>query len=256
VERETQAPSSRTAEVTSQAAIEDPEPSRIAAEPEPSIEGPVLARSDEVPNVVAEDMLVQEAVRTETAGRTVLDSIAAAPVTILASEAAEGRSAGFRPDSASAGVAALSALPSRTKPSESPMDVLFAVSPPRGESVDAAAMETASLAIPGLEVLSTEWEERVPGEKALLIRQLVAPGDTLELRYLGLLLGTDPDPEASRERTAAKEAGTSGRVYANVLAASLPPGWQQVVMERDRGLVVARGPFAEPHLKSLLKRIR
>jgi hypothetical protein len=121
---------------------------------------------------------------------------------------------------------------------------------------DATSMETASMAIPGLEVLSTEWEERVPGEKALLIRQLVAPGDTLELRYLGLLLSSEPASDEARERAATKEAGSVGRVYANVLSASLPPGWFQVVMERERGLVVARGPFAEPHLKSLLKRLR
>ena len=51
-----------------------------------------------------------------------------------------------------------------------------------------------TLAVPGLKVVSIGWEERVPGERALLIRQVLSPGDTLELRYLGLLLGTDPEP--------------------------------------------------------------
>ena len=123
----------------------------------------------------------------------------------------------------------------------------------RADSTDVAA---ASMAIPGLVVLSTEWEERVPGERALLIRQQVAPGDTLELRYFGLLLGSHPDPEVSRAAAPSKDLGSVGRVTANALAASLPSGWHQVVMERDRGLVVARGPLPEDDLKSLLKRIR
>jgi len=109
-----------------------------------------------------------------------------------------------------------------------------------------------SLAVPGLKVVSIEWEERVLGEKALLIRQLLSPGDTLELRYLGLLLGTDPDPRRREMGDPAEEA-PGRRVYANVLEASLPPGWNQVVMERGRGLLVARAPIEEDHLKALLK---
>jgi len=110
-----------------------------------------------------------------------------------------------------------------------------------------------SLAIPGLKVVSIEWEERVAGEKALLIRQLLSPGDTLELRYFGMLLGVDPEPKALREGGVPGEETASGRAYANVLEASLPLGWNQVVMEWGRGLLVARGPIAEENLKALLK---
>jgi hypothetical protein len=103
-------------------------------------------------------------------------------------------------------------------------------------------------------VVSIQWEERVPGEKALLIRQLMAPGDTLELRVLGMLLGTEPG--AGRDVTTPNEEVAVGRVYANVLEASLPPGWHQVVMERVRVLLVARGPLSEVNLKGLLKTLR
>lgn len=108
------------------------------------------------------------------------------------------------------------------------------------------------LAVPGLKVASIEWEEWGPGEKALLIRQLLSPEDTLELRYLGLLLGTDPEPRPLEE-TGPVEGGTRGRRYANVLEASLRPGWNQVVMNRERGLLVARAPIPEADLKALLK---
>ena len=118
---------------------------------------------------------------------------------------------------------------------------------------DEASLEY-TYAIPGLEVVSIEWEERVPGVRALLIRQLMAPGDTLELRYLGMLLGAEP--EARRDVSLSKEGLAVGRVYANVLAASLPPGWQQVVMERGRLLLVARGPLSDGKLKGLLKTLR
>ena len=110
-----------------------------------------------------------------------------------------------------------------------------------------------SLVVPGLKVVSMEWEERVPGEKILHIRQLLSPGDTLELRYLGMLLGTDPEAREARERGIPVEEALGGRAYANVLEASLPLGWNQVVMEWRRGLLVARAPISEANLKALLK---
>jgi hypothetical protein len=110
-----------------------------------------------------------------------------------------------------------------------------------------------SLVVPGLKVVSIEWEERVEGEKALFIRQLLSPGDTLELRYLGMLLGTEPEPDLELARSIPREEGAGGRVYANVLEASLPPGWNQVVMEWGRGYLVARAPVSEANLKALLK---
>ena len=121
-----------------------------------------------------------------------------------------------------------------------------------GVVMEPDSLET-SLALRGLKVVSIEWEERVPGEKALLIRQLLSPGDTLELRYLGMLLGSEPDPRGLREGWTLLEEAHGGRVYANVLEASLPPGWHQVVMERGRGLLVARAPISEANLKALLK---
>jgi len=110
-----------------------------------------------------------------------------------------------------------------------------------------------SLVVPGLKVVSMEWEERAPGEKVLHIRQLLSPGDTLELRYLGMLLGTDSEPREGREREIQVEDALGGRAYANVLEASLPLGWNQVVMEWGRGLLVARAPISEANLKALLK---
>ena len=108
-----------------------------------------------------------------------------------------------------------------------------------------------SLAVPGLKVVSIEWEERIPGEKALLIRQLLSPGDTLELRYLGMLLGAEPRPVEPTAVSKVEEA-PSFRSYAGVLEASLPPGWHQVAMEKNRVLLVARGPVSEKNLKALL----
>jgi len=113
--------------------------------------------------------------------------------------------------------------------------------------------EENSLAVRGFRVVSIEWEERVVGEKALLIRQLLSPGDTLELRYLGMLLGTDADPLGRGEGGIPKEEAPGGRVYANILEASLAPGWNQVVMELGRSLLVARAPIPEADLKALLK---
>jgi hypothetical protein len=110
-----------------------------------------------------------------------------------------------------------------------------------------------SFAVPGLKLVSVEWEERVAGERALLIRQLLSPGDTLELRYVGLLMGTDPKAGESGEGATPLEEAPGRRAYATVLEASLPPGWNQVVMDRGRALLVARGPLPEANLKALLK---
>ena len=82
------------------------------------------------------------------------------------------------------------------------------------------------------------------------------PGDTLELRYLGMLLGADPENRKDAEVGASPEESARWRVYANVLEASLSPGWHQVVMEWNRGLLVARGSITEGNLKALLKTLR
>lgn len=129
---------------------------------------------------------------------------------------------------------------------------------PEAEATDSMTLTSLenSLAVPGLKVVSIGWETRVPGEKSLLIRQLlVAPGDTLELRYFGMLLGVDPLPTAPKETGVPLGEATGGRVQAAVLEATLPAGWSQVVMEWGRVLVVARAPLPEENLKALLKTI-
>ena len=118
-------------------------------------------------------------------------------------------------------------------------------------------LQDNSLAVPGLELLSVEWEESVPGERALHIRQLFPTGDTLELRYLGMLLGSAPDLEGQRGRgVPAPEQAADKPLSPQVLRASLPPGWNQVEMRWGRGWLVARGPVSETYLRNLVKTIR
>ncbi len=118
------------------------------------------------------------------------------------------------------------------------------------------ALRESSLAVPGLEVLSVEWEEWIPGERALRIRQLISQGDTLELRYLGMLLGTDPEAEAKAGARPEAEASLDRPLSPAVLEASLPPGWNQVEMRWGRGWLVARAPLPEASLRMLLRSIR
>lgn len=162
--------------------------------------------------------------------------------------------------SSSASVAPESVLREQIAPASEPPARAFLAEPSRRMELSAPEAEAQipdslenSLAIPGLKVVSIEWEERIAGEKALLIRQLLSPGDTLELRYLGMLLGADADAGVPREARGSREEATAGRMYANVLEASLPVGWHQVVMEWGRGLLVARAPGTEQNLKALLK---
>jgi anti-sigma factor RsiW len=132
----------------------------------------------------------------------------------------------------------------------------------RGLRTDPPAISDSlenSLTVPGLKVVSIGWEERIEGERALLIRQLLPPGDTLELRYLGMLLGAETQPSVPRplvQDTKGFDEASRARAYANVLEASLPSGWHQVVMERGRGLLVARAPLTEANLKALLRSLR
>ncbi|MFO8175270.1 MAG: hypothetical protein R6T96_13365 [Longimicrobiales bacterium] len=115
-----------------------------------------------------------------------------------------------------------------------------------------------SLAIPGLELLSVEWEEWIPGERSLRIRQLLPVGDTLELRYLGMLMGTNPASGGREPEEPVERLGTlSGHPpFPKVMEASLPPGWNQVVMRKGRMWLVARAPVSEGHLRALLRSLR
>jgi len=123
----------------------------------------------------------------------------------------------------------------------------------------------SSMTVPGLEVLGVEWEEWVPGERGLHVRQLLPTGDTLELRFLGLLVGSEPrvvgESQPRADRT--KEEQTSPEILESlrplspkVLEASLPPGWNQVVMRWGRGWVVARAPLPIASIKALLRSIQ
>lgn len=115
------------------------------------------------------------------------------------------------------------------------------------------------MAVPGLEVLAVEWEEWVPGERALHIRQRLPMGDTLELRYLGLLMGSDPsETDAGSTQGQRVEEGESQDrpLSPKVLEASLPPGWNQVVMRWRRGWLVARAPLPEESLRGILRSLR
>jgi len=113
-----------------------------------------------------------------------------------------------------------------------------------------------SMAIPGLEVLSVEWEEWAPGERALYIRQLLPMGDTLELRYLGLLMGADPEL-AETPLTQGRRVGESVEkpLSPKVMEASLPPGWNQVVMRWRRGWLVARAHLPTESLRGILRAV-
>jgi len=115
----------------------------------------------------------------------------------------------------------------------------------------------SSLAVPGLKVLSVEWEEWLPGERALHVRQLLSVGDTLELRYLGMLMGMEPFEEVrAASKAQAQEAGVDRPLSPAVLEASLPRGWNQVEMRWGRGWLVARAPLPEAQIKALLRALR
>jgi hypothetical protein len=116
------------------------------------------------------------------------------------------------------------------------------------------ASEETSMAVPGLDLLAVEWEEWTPGEQALYIRQLLPMGDTLELRYLGLFMGSDPETANSLlTQGRAPEEAPEGPLSPKVMEASLPPGWNQVVMRWGRGWLVARAPLPVESLRGLLR---
>ena len=145
----------------------------------------------------------------------------------------------------------------RTEPASSLFTPPALIPPSPSRTAADTAFEN-SLAVPGLEVLSVEWEEWVPGERGLHIRQLLPMGDTLELRYLGMLMGVDVE---YTDQTAGREADPDPVTpdhppFPKVMEASLPPGWNQVVMRRGRGWLVARAPLSEASLKAFLRTLR
>ena len=122
--------------------------------------------------------------------------------------------------------------------------------------VDSLSAEGGTLTVPWGEVLSMDWEEWFPGEMALHIRQLLPMGDTLELRYVGLLIGTDPAGQPKRIPGVLQEKIPDQPLSPVVMQASLPPGWNQVVRPLGRGWLVARAALPEPQLRALVDFIR
>jgi hypothetical protein len=128
-----------------------------------------------------------------------------------------------------------------------------ATAPPGGEVADSLSSEGSSLVVPGLEVLSMAWEDWFPGERALHIRQLLPMGDTLELRYLGMLIGMDPEGRPKRIPGVLQESLRLDKPLSPVvMQASLPPGWNQVVMPLGNGWLVARAPLPEATIRALV----
>ena len=80
-------------------------------------------------------------------------------------------------------------------------------------------------------------------------------GDTLELRYLGLLVGSDPDVASVpvAESNVPEAEGVERPLSPKVMEASLPPGWNQVVMHWGRGWLVARAPLPVESLRGILR---
>jgi hypothetical protein len=121
---------------------------------------------------------------------------------------------------------------------------------PKGEFTE------SSLAVPGLTVLAVKWEEWVPGQEGFMIRQLLPTGDTLELRYLGILSGEVGGVSApSLPRDKAGEAAKAMPSPPPPMEASLPPGWNQVTVQWRNGWLVARAPLSEGSLMTLVRSI-
>lgn len=114
----------------------------------------------------------------------------------------------------------------------------------------------SSLAVPGLTVLEVKWEEWVPGQAGFMIRQLLPTGDTLELRYLGVLSGEAAGGKApSLAREKAGEVPKAMLAPPPPMEASLPPGWNQVTVQWRNGWLVARAPLSQGSLMALVRSI-
>ncbi len=100
------------------------------------------------------------------------------------------------------------------------------------------------LAVPDLEILSIQPDAGVPGQPGLRILQRLHQGDTLELRYFGLLGGSEARLDASESR------GISMKDLPNP---PLESGWNQVILERGSGWLVARAPMSRESLEFLLR---
>ena len=117
-------------------------------------------------------------------------------------------------------------------------------------------LSESSLAVPGMPVLEVKWEEWIPGQEGFMIRQLLPTGDTLELRYLGILsgeVGGVSAPSLPREKVG--EAAKAMASPPPPMEASLPPGWNQITVQWRNGWLVARAPLSEGSLMTLVRSI-
>ncbi len=112
--------------------------------------------------------------------------------------------------------------------------------------------ELHSLALPGLEVIGVGLNEE-GALSGLEVLHRLPTGDTLSLRYVGLfsqsgeLLGRE-------EARAASE--TLPSISAQIQAAALPPGWNQVVVRKEDRWVVARAPISEEEIRAYLMTLK
>lgn len=158
-----------------------------------------------------------------------LDAITVTGVRAEEMEAAEGVARRMVPETAAAAAADV------TVPEE--RDVVSAERRPGAVAFDEMTVtgETASLHVPGLPVLSVEFQD--PG--GVLILQRLATGDTLHLRWLA--------------GSARENADAVGRALFRI---PRPEGWSEVVLRREDGWLVARAPLSEEELRALLARER
>jgi hypothetical protein len=89
----------------------------------------------------------------------------------------------------------------------------------------------------------------------LLIRQLLPMGDTLELRYVGLFRG--PSPRASLfGRDEKGDMAPHPALSAQIRAATLPEGWNQIVVRHGERWVVARARLPKAAIRSFVMLLR
>lgn len=98
--------------------------------------------------------------------------------------------------------------------------------------------EALDLLVPELKVLHVEWAEVVPGQRGLKVEQLLASGDTLEIRFV---------------RSGGAAADAAANPLATVVGATLPEGWSQVIQVHGDGWIVARARLPRPELETLIR---
>jgi len=133
-------------------------------------------------------------------------------------------------------------------------------------SPDPSLEKAASLALPGIEVVSVEWSEVAPGEEGVRVVQRLEDGTLLELSFVGVRL-EDVDAASRAEAGAARAeapapaapapaAADLPAVPEHLLAEALPQGWHRVALPFRGGWVVVKGPLPEARLLALVEGMR